>query len=212
MTDNVTEGTTSYVADAGNSFIHTNSFGDDNEVSEFYGSGFALQHTKGNNAMTYQYGGPYAAQARMPTTQPIATATELVVRDQAPIALTLLKTTQGSTVTTPMNEYALSAANGTVFTGDKALRFQTEQAKLVTGASGQVDITDAVVPLYGMVQIDLPEDLIQAVYRRYAYSGIGTTEGDATGAGSLSQSILTARTDTVLNANFSVLVEYGFSV
>ena len=90
MTDSETVGKIAYTDDAGNAFIHKNLPGGD-----FYGVGFALQHTEGTNSQQYQYGGPYAAQARMPTTQPVSTATELVVSSQAPIALSLETTTQG---------------------------------------------------------------------------------------------------------------------
>ena len=60
-----------------------------------------------------------------------------------------------------------------------------------------------------MVQVDLPEDLIQTVYTKHRYVGgavVPPENGDP-------NTIYTLKTTTasVLNANFEALVEYGFS-
>ena len=140
MKDNVATAPVGYATDAGNAFVHKNVVDAQGAVTgDFYGIGFTTQHTAGDSAQ-YQYGGPYAAQGRHATTQSLSTAAELLVRAPSRVALTLTQTTQGKDVVAATNNtYALTAANGTVFTGSKALAFQDEQSKRTDAADATVE-------------------------------------------------------------------------
>lgn len=205
--------------DMGDSFLHTNTWEDENGTqvitSEFYGVGFSTQHTKGEIA-TYQYDGPYASEMERTATHALSVSTEMIIEQPKVMALQLTETTQGKSVTTPQNTYAYTYKQGP-FTSTQTLQFQSEQGKQTTEDNTQKAITGAITPIYGMVQIDLPEDLVQTVYHKatvcapMAYTDADANIENQNGDPIFANKILetTIHDKMVLNANFAVLVEYG---
>lgn len=201
-------GNTATIKEVGDSFIKTyHSKNNEGQVSYFTGEGFTAQRIKGIDT---QYTGKYAAMYPGSKTEALSSATEILIRNPVGYPLSL---TSSSAITeiyqTPVNTYSLSGTPS-VFTKEETQAFTTEQGK-----GGPV--SGAMTPFYGMIQIDLPEDLIQDVYRKIEIDARldQVAKTDVNGDGELdyvsSAQQIRKWTNKVLNANFNVLIEYGVS-
>lgn len=198
-------GNAAAIQDAGDSFIKKyHSQTDEGVVNYFTGEGFTTEKITG---IETQYTGKYAAMYPDSKTEALASATEIVI--QSPVGYPLSVTSSSEIddqSQIPTNTYSLSGTSG-VFTKEETQQFINAQ-----GTAGAV--SGATTPFYGMIQIDLPEDLIQDVYQKIEIDArLDQTirvdpDTDETEYVSSMQEI-TRWTNKVLNANFKVLIEYG---
>lgn len=200
-------GNTTTIKEVGDSFIKKyHSEGADNTINYFTGEGFTAQRITGIDT---QYDGKYAAMYPESQTQALASATEIVIRNPVGYPLSLTSSTAISNSNkAPINTYSLSGTTS-VFTKEETQAFRTSQ-----GTAGAV--SGATTPFFGMIQIDLPEDLIQDVYQKIDVDARldqvaqpNETSGDLEYTSSVQE--ITRWTNKVLNANFNVLIEYGVS-
>lgn len=156
-----------------------------------------------------QWKGEYAAQYAGAKTEPIGTATEFVITDPVARPLALASTQAFDTTSTETqqanNTYSFAGQAPAVYTNNGTTAFQALQ-----GSAAGTDLSAAVIPVYGMVQIDLPEDLIQEVYDKMTTDvcDISTTEETEVVN---KQYLVEKHRYSVLNANYSILVEYSVS-
>lgn len=216
--DNV-NGMQSYVENMGQSFIKSIEKSA-NGTNTFYGIGFITQHATspvGGTSESYQYEGPYAIQARESSTQEISKSSSIVIEHPEAYALTLSTTSQYDPATIDngktdaANTYQYSKTTGLPYTGASTVGFQSEQLQSVDGgALESVSVQNAVTPIYGMVQIDVPEDLIQTVYHKASGNGITALTKMGVDDQQL-YGVSVQREESVLNANFVISIEYGIT-
>lgn len=208
--DSETVSGTSFVNDIGNSFSKTVTLKSDGNVQKtFYGNGFVTQKTSGKTPLDYQYEGPYAATMHKAMTYRLGESAEILIRNPKPYALELIETTPAVSGVPPANEYDYANQYEYVPTESETVSFLTKQAPLLT-TTDPISVTGAKTPIYGLVQIDLPEDLIQTVYQNVVPHGISVIERMGAEEASTYMRQL-EYINSVLNANFNIEVEYGFS-
>ena len=194
------------IQDAANGFVRkpqSTTSGQTTSTTLLYGEGFTTQTITGLNS---QYKGMYAAEAAENKTERLGVASELVIRNPTgyPLALVSTQLSNGQV----QNDVTLQGTPST-FTKSQTRNFMSKQA--TEPSSEAIAVSDAVTPLYGMVQIDLPEDLIQDVYQKVKYNATVVPMANGTGSDDLEMCQVTTWTNKVLNANYNVLVEYGIT-
>lgn len=170
---------------------------------KMYGVGFTTPKLKGVDT---PYRGDYASEVSGARTERLGTACEVVIARPEAQPLVLSGTTAFSGIGTAENTYSYGGTPSAPYTFGRAWAFQEKQ-----GAETSTSVSDALTPIYGMIQIDLPEDLIQEVYmdkRVTVDTKLVPTMED--GGYDLYVSKTTRTRAQVLNANYKVLVEYGF--
>lgn len=197
-----------YTTEMGDSFLKEIRANTGSNTNTFYGNGFCLQKTSGTNPLMYQYEGPYASELEGAMTYPLKESGEIRIERPEAYMLDLVETSQGTVGTKIVNTYRYSNEYDYVPSRTDTIKFQTEQGT----APNQTElaaISGANTPIYGMVQIDLPEDQIQTVYQDIQAKGLSTI--DRIGESDPIKYIREIEyTNRVLNANFEILVEYGF--
>lgn len=178
----------------GNAFLKK----EETETRTFYGIGFTTPHITGLDS---QYAGEYACEWAGSKTEQLGCASELVVRN--PQAATLILTATAKTNDAIANEYGYSTQQSTGYTVKNTAAFQTKQGTAAYDGKG-------ATPIYGLVQIDLPEDLVQDVYERVSTEIVLDSTSDESGYPTLERKYLRKTVSSVLNANYKVLVEYAF--
>lgn len=196
--DNTTNGEISTQM-VGDSFVR--SVGNNNDAT--LGVGFTTPTLTGVNT---QYAGNYACQAEGAKTERLGSACECLIKDPDALTLTLTSTQQKNTTGMATNKYTITPQQDITFA--QVLDFQGKQ-----GSSTKTEPEGAMTPLYGLVQIDLPEDLVQELYQ----SSVVALEKKSIPDPETPTETLTLwykSTTTkysVLNANYKLLVEYGFA-
>lgn len=181
----------------GNAFVRQMN----SESSNIYGIGFTTPSVTG---LDTQFDGDYASTFPDAKTEPLGTASEIVIQSPQAMSLYLTSTQELQSPGIAQNTYKYSQQNPVSFRAKDTLAFQKDQ-----GSENYIDNETAVTPIYGLVQIDLPEDLIQEVYQKKDISVIQENYPDEenNSYGILSKTLTT--TNMVLNANYKILVEYG---
>lgn len=171
----------------------------ESDTSTFYGIGFTTPNITGVDS---QYKGEYACEWQGSKTERLGTASELIIRNPSAATLSLTSTTTANGAIA--NEYGYSTQVASGYTVKNTAAFQTKQG--TANYDGK-----AATPVYGLVQIDLPEDLVQDIYERVSTDTILDSDTDEdSGLSTLQRIYLRKTVSSVLNANYKILVEYAF--
>lgn len=170
------------------------------ETSNVYGIGFTTPSVTG---LDTQFDGDYASTFPEAKTEPLGTSSEILIRSPQAMSLYLTSTEELTMPGIARNTYKYSRENPLTFRAQDTLAFQEQQ-----GSEEYQNTESAVTPIYGLVQIDLPEDLFQEVYQKVEMTmKQDNYYDDQENYGIISKTQYT--TNTVLNANYKILVEYG---
>lgn len=169
------------------------------ETNNIYGIGFTTPSVTG---LDTQFDGDYASTFPEAKTEPLGTSSEILIQSPQAMSLYLTTTQELETPGVAQNTYKYSRENPLSFRAQDTLSFQGKQ-----GSKAYTNTESAVTPIYGLVQIDLPEDLIQEVYQKVEATINQNNYYDEENYGILTKTLST--TNIVLNANYKILVEYG---
>lgn len=190
-----------------------------------YGNGVNTEGVPGSSIesiASYQYQGTYACEAQETQTLPLGESCEFLIQNPHSLSLSLTSTLPVGPNTgdgTATNTYLYGTNQYGINTKTALMNLESFQYTNQQQPSTPIQTTNAQSPIFGMIQIDLPEDLIQTVYKKNGLSyqfGISNngTVGDATADfDPLTTDVMRTELQDeelfLLNANFQLLVEYG---